>query len=116
MRGTYEETFAVPTVGPFPYQSEATMQTLVLTPELGYFYTWKSGFTLGVETGLQIPIAPSEIHFKSTVNYPDSWPQEIQALADEQFIEPTDAKVEETLEKVGQTILPTIGIKIGWLF
>ena len=116
VRGTYEETFPVPTVGPFPYKSEATMQTLVLTPELGYLYTFKSGFTLGIESGLQIPVAPSEIDFKSTVNYPDSWPQEVQTLVNEEYIEPTDAKVESTLEKVGQTILPTIGIKIGWLF
>jgi hypothetical protein len=92
------------------------MQTLVLTPELGYFYTFKSGFTLGVESGLQIPVAPSEIHFKSSVNYPDNWSPEIQAVVDREYIEPTDAKVESTLEKVGQTILPTVGIKIGWLF
>ncbi len=116
VRGTYEETFNVPTQGPFPYESEATMQTLVLTPELGYFYTFKSGFTLGIESGLQIPVAPSEIHFKSKVDYPDNWPQQLQDLADEQYIAPTDQKVESTLEKVGQTILPTIGIKIGWLF
>ena len=37
-----------------------------------------------------------------------------QAVA--RFITPTDERVESTLERVGQTILPTIGIKVGWLF
>jgi hypothetical protein len=116
VRGTYEDQFPVPMAGNFPYESEATMQTLVLTPELGYFYTFKSGFTLGVESGLQIPVAPSEIHFKSSVNYPDEFGPETRALVQDQLIEPTDEMVQDTLEKVGQTILPTIGIKIGWLF
>ncbi|HEX6275852.1 MAG TPA: hypothetical protein VFZ53_22575 [Polyangiaceae bacterium] len=118
VRGTYTDEFdisaytgAVPGLADsFAYTSEATMQTLVLTPELGYFYTFKSGFTLGVEAGLQIPIAPSEIEFESQVD--DSVPD---AVVD-RFVTPTDERVEETLERVGQTILPTIGIKVGWLF
>ena len=118
VRGKYTDEFdisaytgAVPGVpNSFSYTSEATMQTLVLTPELGYFYTFKSGFTMGVEAGLQIPIAPSEIEFESQVD--DSVPD---AVVD-RFVTPTDQRVEETLERVGQTILPTIGIKIGWLF
>jgi hypothetical protein len=118
VRGTYTDEFdisaytgAVPGVDDsFAYTSEATMQTLVLTPELGYFYTFKSGFTMGVEAGLQIPIAPSEIEFESRVD--DSIPD---AVVD-RFVTPTDERVEDTLERVGQTILPTIGIKMGWLF
>ena len=85
MRGTYTDEFDISTYVPapipgvnvesFPYTSEATMQTLVLTPELGYFYTFKSGFTMGVEAGLQIPVAPSEIEFKSHVE-PGNVPRE----------------------------------------
>lgn len=118
-RGTYEEQFQNPldaNAAPFPYTSEATVQTLVLTPELGYFFTFKSGFTMGVEVGLQIPIAPSKIDFKSRVNYPSGWSDELKQVIQTQYVEPTDARVESTLEKVGQTILPTIGIKMGWLF
>jgi hypothetical protein len=120
VRGTYTETYDISTLvpGPIPgvnldafsYTSEATMQTLVLTPELGYFYTFESGFSLGIEAGLQIPIAPSEIHFKSAVS--ENVPQ---AVIDN-FVTPTDERVESTLERVGQTILPTVGIKMGWLF
>jgi hypothetical protein len=118
-RGTYKEEFENPldpNSASFPYTSEATMQTLVLTPELGYFFTFKSGFTMGVEAGLQIPIAPSEIHFKSRVNYPSGWSDELKQVIETQYVEPTDARVESTLDKVGQTILPTLGIKMGWLF
>jgi hypothetical protein len=118
VRGEYTDEFdisaytgAVPGVDDsFSYTSEATMQTLVLTPELGYFYTFKSGFTMGVEAGLQIPIAPSEIEFESRVD--DRLPDAVV----ERFVTPTDERVEDTLERVGQTILPTIGIKLGWLF
>jgi hypothetical protein len=119
VRGTYTDEFDISALAPavpgvnvqsFPYTSEATMQTLVLTPELGYFYTFKSGFTMGVEAGLQIPVAPSDIEFKSEVD-----PRIPQAVVD-RYVTPTDERVESTLERVGQTILPTIGIKMGWLF
>lgn len=120
VRGTYTETFDISAYVPMPipgvdlksfdYTSEATMQTLVLTPELGYFYTFKSGFTFGVEAGLQIPIAPSEIEFKSHVD------ADIPDQVVDQFVTPTDKRVQETLERVGQSVLPTIGIKMGWLF
>ena len=119
VRGTYTDEFdisanvpAIPGVNleSFSYTSEATMQTLVLTPELGYFFTFKSGFTMGVEAGLQIPIAPSEIEFKSHVD-----PRIPDQVVD-QYVTPTDERVASTLEKLGQTMLPTIGIKMGWLF
>jgi hypothetical protein len=120
VRGTYTDEFDISAYAPapipgvnlesFPYTSEATMQTLVLTPELGYFYTFKSGFTMGVEAGIQIPLAPSEIEFKSQVD-----PRIPDQVVD-QYVTPTDERVESTLERVGQTILPTIGIKMGWLF
>ena len=119
VRGTYTDEFDVSPYAPAPlpgvgesstYTSEATMQTLVLTPELGYFFTFKSGFTMGVEAGLQIPIAPSEIEFKSHVD-----PRVPQQVVD-QYVTPNDERVARTLEKLGQTMLPTIGIKMGWLF
>ena len=120
VRGTYADEFDISAYAPapipgvnldsFPYTSEATVQTLVLTPELGYFFTFKSGFTMGIDAGIQIPIAPSEIDFESHVD------SDIPDAVVERFTKPTDERVESTLERVGQTILPTIGIKIGWLF
>ena len=97
-----------------PYESDGTVEMLVLTPEFGYFFTFKSGFTMGVEAGIQIPVAPSEIHFDSRIEA--DLPPEVRQAVNDSFVEPADARVRDTLERVGQTVLPTIGIKMGWLF
>jgi hypothetical protein len=117
VRGTYAEDFDLSEEfdpnffdTTFRYTSEATVQTLVLTPELGYFFTFKSGFTMGVDAGVQIPIAPSEIKFEGRVD--SDLPDEVVS----QFTRQTDERVASTLERVGQTIIPTVGIKMGWLF
>jgi hypothetical protein len=44
--------------GTLTYDSRAKVKTMVLTPELGYLYTFDSGFTFGVDFGAQIPVAP----------------------------------------------------------
>ena len=40
-------------------ESRGSVRTLVLTPQIGLQQTWGSGFTLGIDLGLQIPLAPS---------------------------------------------------------
>jgi hypothetical protein len=116
--GTAEQQVDVPAVIRMVYpgldptvtlRSEGSAETLVLTPELGYFYTFKSGFSLGVSAGLQIPIAPSDVHFEQNVNadIPDE-------LVDE-YLGPTSSAVKDSLERMSQSILPTIGLSIGWL-
>lgn len=121
VRGTYSDEFdlsaytaqlppGVNLPNKLPYTSKATVQMLVLTPEIGYFYTFKAGFTLGVDAGLQIPVAPSEIRFESHVS------NQVPDAIVERFVTPTDERVRSTLERVGQTILPTVGFKLGWLF
>lgn len=120
VRGTYEDEFDVSayasqfppgfdTRATLPYTSEATVQTLVLIPQLGYFHTFKSGFSFGVDAGLQIPIAPSEISFESRVD------SDIPDAVVERYMQPTDERVRETLERVGRTVLPTFNIRMGWL-
>jgi hypothetical protein len=91
------------------YTSRATVQTLVLTPEIGYFHIFGSGFSLGVDAGLQIPIAPSKITFerRAVSGLPSP-------LADQAFA-PHDQKVRTTLEKVGRTILPAFHLRAGFL-
>jgi hypothetical protein len=117
-RGTSEETFDVPAAvtsvypqikNPVTLKSEGTVQTMVLTPEIGYFYTTKIGFSLGLGVGLQIPVASSDVHFEQGVNA--DVPQEVV----KQYLDPTARAVQDTLERVGQTTLPTIGVCVGWL-
>lgn len=89
--------------------SQASVRTLVLTPQIGLLHTFGSGFTLGADVGAQVPIAPSQVDF-TTVTTP-TIPAQLKAT----FIDPNDAKVRSSLDKVGRTIIPTFGIKIGWL-
>lgn len=92
----------------FDYDSRGSVRTLVLTPQLGYLYTSKAGFTAGLDVGAQIPIAPSQVEFESTVQ-----PAEIRQL---QPFRDQEKKVRDTLEAVGRTIIPTVNFRIGWLF
>jgi hypothetical protein len=91
------------------YKSRATVQTLVLTPELGYFHIFGSGFGLGVDAGLQIPVAPSDITFQRGAI--SGLPPQVGDAA----FAPHDQKVRTTLERVGRTILPAFHLRVGYL-
>ena len=117
-RGTDEQSIALPAELLLVYpnlgksitlKSEGSVQTMVLTPELGYFKTWKAGFSLGVGFGLQIPVASSDVHFDQNVN------ADVPAEVLKQYLDPTAHAVKDTLERVGQAIIPTVGISVGWL-
>ena len=116
--GTAEQTIALPAalIRVYPnigtsitLRSDGSVQTLVLTPELGYFKTWKSGFSFGVGAGLQIPIAASDVKFDQSVN------ADVPAEVLKAYLDPTARTVKDTLEHVGQALIPTIGLSIGWL-
>lgn len=91
------------------YDSQASVRTLVLTPQIGFLHTFGSGFSIGMDIGGQIPIAPSQIEFQSQTP-----PDVPQALVD-QYLGPNDQKVRDTLDKIGRTPIPTINFRIGWL-
>jgi hypothetical protein len=90
-------------------ESKGSVRTLVLTPQIGVQHTFGSGLTLGMDAGLQIPLAPSEVDFSTEL------PAEVPPEVIEKFVEPNDAKVRDTLETVGRTIVPTLNLRIGWL-
>jgi hypothetical protein len=103
--------------GSVQYQSIARVQTMVLTPQIGLFHTFGSGFSLGLDIGAQIPIAPSQIDFTSQVDaqFDPRLPAEVRQQLIHQYTEPTDQKVRSTLETIGRTPIPTISVRIGWL-
>jgi hypothetical protein len=128
MRGDFSDTFnaatagvVVPTGAPssFTVDSHASVRTLVLTPQLGFLHTFGSGFSLGVDAGLQVPLAPSQINYTTTVT-----PASLVTLcalsttcaqarqANEGSVED---KVRGTLNTIGRTMLPTFNLRIGWL-
>jgi hypothetical protein len=93
----------------FELRSEGSVQTMVLTPQVGLFKTLRSGFSIGLDVGAQVPIAPSDVKFKTEV--PDATPQPVI----DQYVEPNDEKVRSTLDKLGQTPVPTFNFRLGWL-
>ena len=99
------------------YASQGSVKTLVLTPQIGLFHTFSSGFSLGFDVGLQVPIAPSQVAFASQVNLladPQIPAATRQQLADK-YVTPTDNQVRSTLETIGRTIIPTFNVRLGWL-
>ncbi len=117
IRGTLKSTYPLGTLGipglpeSVDFQSEASVRTMMLSPTIGFFHTFGSGFSIGIDAGAQIPIAPSEITFNTAA---PSVPAEAQPLVNA-AVASNDEDVRKQLEKMGQTILPTFGIKIGWL-
>jgi hypothetical protein len=89
--------------------SEASIRTLVLTPTIGLLHIFGSGFTFGVDLGAQIPLAPSTSRFNTRL--PSAVPQPVI----DQYVKPNDKKVQDTLDTVGRTILPTLNLRIGWM-
>ena len=111
--GTFQNTYDLPPLPNLPREititNEGSVRTLVLTPLIGLQHTFGAGFTIGIDAGAQIPIAPSEVEFNTAV---PSW---VPAEQVEQFVAPNDKKVRDTLDKIGRTPLPTFNVRIGWL-
>jgi hypothetical protein len=106
----------VPIPASFDLTSRGSVHTMVLTPQIGLFHTFGSGFSLGADIGAQVPIAPSQVNFATEVTFPAGVPQVVQEQIVAQFVTPNDRKVRDTLHKIGRTVIPTFNLRIGWLF
>jgi hypothetical protein len=108
--------------GTVDYNSKGSVRTLMLTALIGYFYTTSIGFSFGVDAGAQIPIAPSHVTYSSSYDVSTTAPPALANVAETEFrkqADPikrqTDQSVQDTLEKIGRTTLPTINLRIGWI-
>jgi len=97
--------------GSVDVNSDATVRTLVLTPQIGFMKIFDVGFAIGLDVGAQIPIAPSKVDFSTAA---PGLPSVIADAVQRQYINPNDEKVRSTLDKIGRTPLPTFNLKIGW--
>jgi hypothetical protein len=88
--------------------SQGNVRTLVLTPQIGLLKTFQAGFSIGIDVGAQGPIAPSKVDFSTTV--PPGLPPDIKTS-----IAAADDKVRSTLTSIGRSVVPTVGVKLGWL-
>jgi hypothetical protein len=112
--GTVTRSFSLAApVGNVRYDSVGNVRTLMLTALIGYFHTTSIGFSFGVDAGAQIPIAPSQIEYSSSLS--GNIPSAIRTMAEQQYLNPTDKSVRDTLEKIGRTTLPTVNLRIGWI-
>lgn len=74
-----------------------TVDTWFVNPRIGYLKTWNSGFTLGIDAGVQIPISSS-----------------VEATASDGLDVPSE--VQDFGKKLGQTVLPTIDLlRLGFM-
>lgn len=114
IKGTLTKNFSLSPwnlPGSIDVTSDATVRTLVLTPQIGFMKIFDVGFAIGVDIGAQIPIAPSNVDFNTVApGVPDVLANEFQT----RYINPNDEKVRSTLEKIGRTPLPTFNFRIGW--
>ena len=102
--------FGIP--NPLLVDSEGSVRTLVLTPQIGFMKIFGSGFTIGLDVGAQLPIAPSKVDFAtSTPNIADPT---VRSYVEATYIKPNDDKVRSTLDSIGRTPIPTFNLKIGW--
>ncbi|MET0790946.1 MAG: hypothetical protein ABW061_05450 [Polyangiaceae bacterium] len=96
---------------PILVDSQGSVRTLVLTPQIGFMKIFGSGFAIGFDVGAQLPIAPSKVDFATnTPNLNEPAKSYVQAT----YIKPNDDKVRSTLDTIGRTPLPTFNLKIGW--
>jgi hypothetical protein len=127
INGTLKDTFdttpyqsqipaSIALPNPLTYESKGSVKTMVLTPQIGYFYTTDIGFSIGMDIGAQVPIAPSDIKYESKISLPASTPQLVIDQIQAKYLDPSDKKVKDTLETIGRTPVPTVNLKIGWLF
>ena len=128
IKGTMKSTFDTTTYqaqaaqsgisvpNPLTYQSEGTVKTMIVTPQVGYFYTTDIGFSIGLDVGAQVPIAPSQVTYKSHLTLPPGTPSAVVSGVQSQYVAPNDKKVRDTLDTIGRSPYPTFNIKIGWLF
>ncbi len=80
------------------FSGHARVDTTFLNPSLGFLWTWDSGITLGVDAGVQLPVASSSSN---------SLPRAIQA----------SQEVTSIANSLGDTTLPTIDLlRVGFLF
>ncbi|HSO38289.1 MAG TPA: hypothetical protein VLT33_37430 [Labilithrix sp.] len=78
----------------------ARAETWFLNPRLGFLWTWRSGFTVGIDAGVQIPLSNAR-----TSTIPEGLPVDISG---------TIASVQETL---GTGVTPTVDLlRVGFLF
>ncbi len=77
------------------YAQSVTVDTFFVNPRIGFLWTWKSGFSLGIDVGVQLPLAYSVTGTSTAMSIP---------------------QLTSVANTIGGTVLPTIDLlKLGFL-
>lgn len=115
MHGTYQDSVdvaaltGVASLSTQTLKGEGSVRSFVVTPQLGYQAIFASGFLLGFDLGAQIPVSKSQVEFTTNV------PGVVQTLVPTQYSN-AQTKVRDTLQRVGQQVLPVVNLQLGWMF
>lgn len=110
--GTVSQSFDVPYAGEngasanLAIGTSAKVSSWVLTPQAGYLHTFGSGFSLGVEAGATVPISSGKVSVRTTL------PEGTPALASDAVTK----EEEDTMKRVGRAVLPSLSLRMGWMF
>ena len=117
--GTFVKSIptSLPTLPTYEVTSHGSVKAMILTPQIGWFSIFGSGFALGIDVGGQIPIAPSKVSYHTDLppNLPPNIPATVQAQA-QQLIDQSNQSVINTLEKIGKTPIPVFNLRLGYMF
>ena len=101
-------------------KAEVDFSSPVVTPQVGWLWTWDSGFTIGLSLGAQIPFGkdPEVKSYYNGIEIPEDGPAPAgvpQEKADS--ANKTRGKVKDVAKLIGKTPLPQIDLlKIGFFF
>jgi hypothetical protein len=101
MRGGFQHLAATATMSAMSITvtESATAETAFLNPRIGFLHTWKSGLTLGIDAGVQLPLTP-----KLVTTVPSG------------IVPQVDATLVTVSSVLGNNVTPTIDlIRLGFL-
>lgn len=103
-----------PTTTAVPTTVKVTVNSLFVTPHIGWFIVYDSGFTLGFEVGAQFPISPASSLDVSTSS---QYALLLDLAKQTDTYRTLDSDINDAAKKVGKLILPFVTIlRIGWTF
>lgn len=90
------------------------LNTNYLTPHLGWFATWDSGFTIGSELGYQMPLSSKA---KTQTAFDDVSSDAETSVKESEEYKKALADLEDSAEAFGKNAVPYLNLfRIGWLF
>ncbi len=90
------------------------LKTFYATPHLGWMWVYKSGFTWGMELGIQLPISP-ETDVEITTS--EAFNSLLEIVKTTQEYKTLEKDVQDLGKQIAKTALPFITLlRLGWTF